>query len=233
MRVPFLFRLILSVFFFSQFCFFSSQAFARPADPLILPPGEIRAVLSSDGVNQELINQGRATATTLPFTSGTIVFEIRTTQDLYMVRTYLRNPGRLKDGAVGGWLMSPSALRGITPTQVKDIFALPALNDYLTTVKVPAGTTLRTGSAGPILGWGDGGAQQILLISRLPIENYQPQRTLVDQNLLFAPLAPRGNPGAVASYIDRLPQAEPCSDWGLTNLMLGYLTPGTLPQALT
>ena len=233
MRTHLLFRAILPLLFFSQVLFFSGQTIARPPDPLIFPPGEIQAVLSADGVNQELINQGRATSTTLPFTSGTSVYEIRTTRDLYMVRTYLRDPGRLKEGAVGGWLMSPAALRGISPTQVKDIFALPALNDYLTTVKVPAGTNLRTGSAGPIAGWGDGGGQQILLVSRLPLENYQLQRTLVDQNLLFFPLAQSGNPGAVAAYIDRLPTAEPFSDWSVVNLMLGYLTSGTLPQALT
>lgn len=233
MRTHFLIRTILTFFFFSQVCLFSSQAVGRSPDPLILPQGKIQAVLSADGVNQELINQGRATATTLPFTSGTAVYEIRTTHDLYMVRTYLRDPSRLKEGAVGGWLMSPASLRGISPTQVRDLFALPALNNYLTTVKVPAGTILRTGSAGPIIGWGDGGGQQILLVSRLPIENYQLQRTLVDQNLLFSPLAPSGNSGAVAAYLDNIPQAAPFSDLGVVNLMLGYLTPGPLQQALT
>jgi outer membrane autotransporter protein len=232
MRITFLFRAFLSIFFFSQILFFSSQAIARPPDPLVFPTGEILAVLSADGVNQELINQGRATSSTLPFTSGTTAYEIRTTRDLYMVRTYLRDPSRLKDGAVGSWLMNPTALRGISPTQVKDVFALPALNDYLTTVKVPAGTILRTGSAGPITGWGDGGGQQILLVSRLPIANYQQQRTLVDQTLLFSPLVPRGNPWAIAACLDNLPQPEPYSDWSVVNLMLGYLTPGPLTQAL-
>jgi len=234
MRTPFLFRTILPMFFFFiQVCFSPDQSMARAPDPLVFPPGEIQAVLSASEVNQELINQGRATNTTRPFTSGTTVYEIRTTRDLVMVRTYLRDPSRLKDGAVGGWLMSPASLRGISPAQVKDIFALPALNDYLTTVKVPAGTILRIGSAGPIVGWGDGGGQQILLVSRLSLENYQRQRTLVDQNLLFSPLAQGGNPGAVAAYIDRLPAAEPFSDWSLANLLLGYLTTETLPQALT
>jgi outer membrane autotransporter protein len=232
MRITFLFRIIFSIFFFSQILFFSSQAIARPPDPLVLPTGEIQAVLSADQVNQELISQGRATSSTLPFTSGTPVYEIRTSRDLYMVRTYLRDPSRLKDGAVGSWLMNPTTLRGASPTQVRDIFALPALNDYLTTVKVPAGTILRTGSAGPITGWGDGGAQQILLISRLPIANYQQQRTLVDQNLHFSPLVPSGNPGTIAAYLDNLPQAEPYSDWSVVNLMMGYLTPGPLTQAL-
>jgi outer membrane autotransporter protein len=228
-----LFRTIFPIFVFCQTCFFSGPAMGRPPDPLILPAGEIQAVLSADGVNQELINQGRATGTTLPFTSGTTVYEMRTTRDIYMVRTYLRDPSRLKDGAVGSWLMNPNALRGISPAQVKDLFALPALNDYLTTVKVPAGTIIRIGSAGPIVGWGDGGGEQILLVTRLSLNNYQQQRTLVDQNLLFFPLARGGNPGAVAAYLDNLPQAEPFNDWSVVSLLLGYLTPGTLPQALT
>jgi outer membrane autotransporter protein len=233
MNVHPLFRQILYAFFFTQVCFFSNLAIARSPDPLTLPQGEIRAVLSADTVNQELVNQGRATITTLPFTPGSTVYEIRTTQDLYMVRTYLRDPSRLKEGAVGGWLMSSTTLRGLSPIQVRDIYALPALNDYITTVKVPAGTILRTGSAGPIAGWGDGGGQQILLVDRIAVDYYQTQRTLVDQNILFSSLTQSGNPGAAAAYLDRLPQAAPFSDWSVVNLMLGYLTAGPLQQALT
>jgi outer membrane autotransporter protein len=214
------------------FLLLNGQALAKSPDPLVLPPGEIRAVLSADSVNQELVNQGRATPVTLPFTSGTSVYEISLSRDLYMVRTYLRDPSRLKDGSVGSWLMNPAALRGISPSQARDLFALPALNDYLTTVKVPVGTLLRTGSAGPILGWGDGGGQQILLISRLPIENYQQQRPLVEQNLFFSPLVSKGNPGNMAAYLDNLPQPEPFSDWGVVNLLLGYLPGSPLTGAL-
>ncbi|HMK64838.1 MAG TPA: autotransporter outer membrane beta-barrel domain-containing protein, partial [Thermodesulfobacteriota bacterium] len=134
--------------------------------------------------------------------------------------------------AVGGWVMGPDTLRGISPIQVKDLFALPAMNDYLTTVKVPAGTILRTGTAGPIAGWGDGGGQQILLISRLPIENYQQQRPLVEQNLFFSNLVYKGNPGNMAAYLDNLPPPEPFSDWGVVNLLLGYLPNTPLTRAL-
>ncbi|MBA4394572.1 MAG: hypothetical protein C0407_13555, partial [Desulfobacca sp.] len=172
-------------------------------------------------------------SSTLPFTSGTTVYEIRTDRDLYMVRTYLRDPNnRFKEGAMGSWLMNQNALRGLSQAQVRDVFALPALNDYLTTVKVPAGTVIRIGSAGPISGWGDGGGQQILLVPRLSADNYPIQRTLVDQSLLFSPLVPRGNPGALAAYLDNLPQPEAYSDWSIVNLMLGYLPAGPLTLAL-
>lgn len=233
MKAHFLFRSALLLYFFSHLCFFSSLAIAQQSDPLTLPQGEIQAVFSADTANQILIDQGRATSTTLPFTSGSTVYQIRTTQDLYLVRTYLKDPSRLKDGAVGSWLMSSTTLRSLSPAQVRDVYALPALNDYITTVKVPAGTTLWIGSAGPIVGWGNGGGEQILLVDRIDAGYYQYQRTLVDQNLLFSSLAQSGNPGAVAAYLDQLPQAAPFSDWSVVNLMLGYLTKEPLQQALT
>jgi len=233
MRTHFLFRSVLLLYFISHLCFFSPLAIARPPDPLVFPQGEILAVLSADKVNQELIAQGRATSTTLPFTSGSTVYEIRTTQDLYLVRTYLRDPSRVKDGAAGSWLMSSTTLRGLSTAQVRDVYALPSLNDYITTVKVPAGTIIRIGSAGPIDGWGDGGGEQILLVDRIDIGYYQYQRTLVDQNLLFSSLTQGGNPGAAAAYLDHLPPAAPFSDWSVVNLMLGYLNTGSLQQALT
>jgi outer membrane autotransporter protein len=215
-----------------SFLLLFNPTFANSADPLIFPPGELRAVLSADSVNQGLINQGRATPTTLPFTSGTSVYEIRVNRDIYLARTYLRDPSRTKEGAAGSWVMEPNSLRGLSVAQVRDKFALPASNDYLTTVKIPAGFIIQTGSAGPIVGWGDGGGQQVLLISRWDPSYFPQQRTLVDQNLLFSPLVPRGNPGNMAAYLDSLPQPEPYSDWSVTNLLLGYLSNSPLTQAL-
>jgi outer membrane autotransporter protein len=219
--------------FLFPFCFSFSPSWATTLDPIIFPPGEIRAVFTAEAVNQDLINQGRATAITKPFMDGTAVYEIRTARDLYMVRTYLKDPNRLKNGAVGSWLMNGAALRGKTPAQAKDLFALPALNDYLTTVKLPAGTILRTGSAGPIIGWGDGGGQQILLITRLTGDNYEQQRTLVNQSSLLSPLVNGSNAMAVASYLDNLPSAEAYSDKEVVQLMIGYLSGEILGKALT
>lgn len=226
-------RKILFFLFLFLFCFsFSSSRAASLASP-ILPAGEIRAVLTAEAVNQELISQGRATAATKPFLEGTAVYEISTARDLVMVRTYLRDPSRLKDGAVGSWLMSGAALRGKTPAQIKDLFALPAMNDYVTTVKVPAGTVLRTGSAGPIVGWGEGGGQQILLITRLSVDNYDLQRTLINQSFLLTPLVSSPNARSVAFYLDNLPAAEAFSDREVVQLLIGYLSGDSLGRALT
>jgi outer membrane autotransporter protein len=232
MRSVSAFYSLLTAFFLFQLFFAPAPVMGRSPDPLILPPGNVQALLSADRVNQELIAQGRATAQTRPFTEGSTVYEIRISQDLVLARTYLKDPARLKDGAVGSWLMSAAGLRGLSRVQVKDLFALPALNDYLTTVKIPAGTVIRTGSAGPIDGWGDGGGQQILLMTRLPIENYAYQRTLTDQILLFSSVVPDGNAGAAAAYLDHLPVAAPYGDWSLVNLLLGYLPPGQLASTL-
>lgn len=232
MRLIAVFHSVLTALFFFPLFFCPASALGRSPDPLLLPPGEVRAVLSADRVNQELIDQGRATPLTRPFTSGSAVYEIRISQDLVLVRTYLRDPARLKDGAVGSWLMGAAGLRALSQAQVKDLFALPALNDYLTTVKIPAGTVIRTGSAGPITGWGDGGGQQILLMTRLPVENFAFQRTLTNQTLFFSSAVPDGNAGAAAAYLDRLPGAAPYGDFRLVNLLLGYLSPGQLTPAL-
>lgn len=226
-------RKILFFLFLFLFCFSFTSSRAASLASLILPAGEIQAVLTAEAVNQELISQGRATAATKPFMEGTAVYEISTARDLVMVRTYLRDPGRLKDGAVGSWLMSGAALRGKTPAQIKDLFALPAMNDYLTTIKVPAGTVLRTGSAGPIIGWGEGGGQQILLVTRLSIDNYEHQRTLVNQSFLLSPLANSPNARSVASYLDNLPPAEAYSDREVVQLLTGYLSGDFLDRALT
>lgn len=52
--------------------------------------------------------------------------------------------------------MKAEDIRGLIPAQIEDKFALPATLVYVTDVKLPAGTTVRTGIVNPLDGWGKG-----------------------------------------------------------------------------
>jgi len=49
----------------------------------VLPPHQLIGLLTAEAVNQELIDQGRATLQTLPFLDGSQVTEFRTAADGY------------------------------------------------------------------------------------------------------------------------------------------------------
>lgn len=59
----------------------------------------------------------------------------------------------------GGWVMNADDIRGLTPAQIQDKFALPATPKYVAEVKLNAGNTIRMGEANPIFGSGGGGTQ--------------------------------------------------------------------------
>ena len=206
---------------------------AQAAEVIILPSGQITAMLSADQVNQELINQGRATPQTLPFTPGSQVTELRTLARGYYVRYYTYDASRLKGGAVGSWAMPGFSVNGQSAAQVRDIFALPSLPDHVTLVRMPAVTLLRIGEAGPITGWGEGGGEQILLMDRIAVADYTLQRDLPGQVYggPFAAKAGKGNAGAMAAYLDRQAPAS-FSYLEVTELMLQYLSDGQRREAL-
>jgi hypothetical protein len=139
----------------------------------ILPPHQLIRLLPADVVNQELIDQGRATLQTLPFLDGSQVTELRTTADGYYIRYFVYDPNRSHNGAVGGWMILTTDVMGKPLNDVKDFYALPRFPDRFVVVKVPAGTRMRTGTAGPISGWGKGGGQQILLMDYIDVDDYQ------------------------------------------------------------
>ncbi len=204
---------------------------ARTVDPIVLPPGEVLAVYTSDYANGLLISQGRATTSTKPFEDGRAVDEVRTSQTEHLVRTYTYNSASVKGGAVGSWLMRASSIRGMTPEQIRDFFALPSLPTNVTSVTVPTGTVVWTGTAGAINGWGDGGGQQMFLTSRISADDYVYQRAIGANALWYAPYL-SNDARRVGSYLDHLPAATPYSDLDYVYNMLDYLEPTPLTGAM-
>jgi hypothetical protein len=191
----------------------------------ILPPHQLIRLLTADAANQELIDQGRATLQTLPFLDGSQVTELRTTADGYYIRYFVYDPNRSNNGAVGGWMMPTVAVMGKPLNDVKDLFALPRFPDHFVVVKVPVGTRMRTGTAGPISGWGKGGGQQILLMDYIDVDDYQTIASLPGtvRSGAFAPQSSGRNAGNTAAYLDGLPQGDPFAYLQIARLSLYYL----------
>lgn len=180
---------------------------------------------------------------------------IRTTEPTeYYVRLY--TPG--SSNAAGPWIMRASTVRGLTPEQLRERFALPFPVTYITNVLVPAGTCLMSGPAGPIMGsfpaippatagpWGNGGAQQTRLIANdstgdcrtafLPGDDYINRRPIGANALWYAPVVGPGNAGNVGAYLDHLPAPAEYSDLYNAYNTLDVLNDGTatrLAPALT
>lgn len=110
----------------------------------------INTVTSADARNQ-ILNLEKA-----PYKPGTPVVGFKTTQTTQYVRVYrqgVTSPHR-------GWIMRYSDIQGLTPAQIKDVFALPTEPTHYCFVNIPAGTQIYTGIANKIPEWGNGGALQ-------------------------------------------------------------------------
>ncbi len=182
--------------------------FAVAADndlSLALPRGTLLNTLTDTQANLIMAQAGY----TRPPFIGT-VYEIRTTEPLQLVRTYLYDASD-PFNASGRWTMRALNLRGLTPDQVKDVYALPTAVDRVTIVQIPASTRIFVGIAGPLSGWGNGSGPQIYLFDRPDLANYQPQTLLTASTFYYAPSSGSGNAFQVANYLDhRLP--APFSD---------------------
>ncbi len=126
---------------------------------------------SADDVNAEFIadqlakgkKQGDIKS---PWKSGSDVLEYTTEEAEQFVRIHG------DDNAVGGWMMKKEDLMNtdgtmMSPSQMKDRFALPELPTKISDVTVPAGTKMRTGEAGAVDGWGSGGGTQYQAADRI------------------------------------------------------------------
>lgn len=97
-----------------------------------------------------------------PYSPKTVVQEIELIEDTTFVRVYDGNVS----GQYGGWLMKSEDIAGLSPIQIRDKFALPAIPEYVTDVTIPAGTRIRVGEVNPLEGWGSGGGIQIDLMGQ-------------------------------------------------------------------
>jgi hypothetical protein len=90
-----------------------------------------------------------------PYTSKTVVQDIHTLSDETFVRVYDGDVSGLK----GGWLMKADDIKGLTPKQIQEKFALPAEPIYIGEVNIPKGSNLRVGEVAENFGYKGGGIQ--------------------------------------------------------------------------
>jgi hypothetical protein len=157
---------------------------------------------------------------TAPFDIRYPATQIVLTQPQHFVRL-LVTPQSSSNGA---WIMRSEYVRGRTPEELKDIFALAGNPLEIVSVTMPASTeskkyALWTGIAGPIrhqpdFDWGDGGSVQNRLISDFNGTTYFPgynytsadtryhRQPIGDVALSYRPLAGNGNACCVARYLD-------------------------------
>lgn len=209
---------------------------------LLLPPGSVVAgpVFRRDGSAVAGIATGAdanaylfSVPPTASFRDASGAAVVHTGRDIQLVRFYTAGV----TSPLGSFVVRPDVVRGLSPEQVRDVLALPYLPDSLTIVRVPAGTCVLSGTAGPITGsfpadppaiptpgpWGRGGGEQSYLIGRtasadcagaafLPGSAYVNRQPIGDRALAYAPAAGGGNAGAVAGMLDALPAPVPYGD---------------------
>jgi hypothetical protein len=91
-----------------------------------------------------------------PWPSDTLVTETTIFRSAKYVRVYTE--GQTKP--VGAWVMEASEIEGLSMSQIQQKFALPFTPTNITTVNLPAGTTIRIGLAGQN-NFGPGGGMQV------------------------------------------------------------------------
>jgi hypothetical protein len=160
---------------------------------------------------------------TVPWDNNKPVSEIILTQPQHFVR--LLSSASSSNGA---WIMRSEYVRGKTPAELADIFALPPpLPTEIVNVDLPASPdpiygpyyVLWTGYAGPITGWGQGESIQTRLVADFGT-NYYPNYLYTSSStrnhrqpigqfaLSYRPLAGSGTTWQAANYLDSfIPQA--------------------------
>lgn len=201
-------------------CLFVSPALSEDWHNLVQPIGTLIVVETAATVNTRLGGNP-------PFDTATDVTTIQTTTPQYFVRFYNPTDPTNPSNAVGSWIMRAATVRGLTPAQVRDVFALPAMPTNMTMVLVSSGYKMYTGIAGPIAGWGAGGAQQSKLIGPPWVDaaNYFNQQPIMACILCYGSLAPSGNTNRIATYLDgRIPTAYSDLENAYLNLDKLYTT---------
>jgi len=110
-----------------------------------------------------------------PYKPGTIVKEIELTENTTFVRVYDNMPDG--SGMYGSWVMKAKDIKGLTPLEIQNKFALPNTPKYVCDVELKAGTHIRVGEVNPLEGWGSGGGTQYDLIGQR-IGNFKNERFL-------------------------------------------------------
>lgn len=143
------------------------------------------------------------------------------------------------------FMADTSTVRGLTPTQIQNVLALPAVPTMETIVLVPAGSCMLVGKGAPAFGGSGGAAQEWAAgtpsgancfgLQYLPASDYVNQQPIGAAALLYGPNAGGGNAGAVAAALDRGPYPAPFT--GMTGIynsldLLNFGNPAPLQAAL-
>ena len=107
---------------------------------------------SAESVNDWWANNGYDRP---PYTPKTVVQDITLDCDTIFVRVYDGNISGLR----GGWVMCAEDIKGLTPEQIQQKFALPSTPKYIGEVKLKAGSSIRMGEVNPNYGFNGGGIQ--------------------------------------------------------------------------
>ena len=94
-----------------------------------------------------------------PYKDGQVADIIELKEPTRFVRTY----DGVNSGKAGSWVMKYEDIKGLSPEQIADKFALPQVPKYICDAEIPAGTALRTGECNPLYGWNGGGIQYDLM----------------------------------------------------------------------
>jgi outer membrane autotransporter protein len=247
------------------FGFIESAIAQQTVDGLLVPDGQILIgpVFRRNGSAVPSIRTGADANTyifsvppTRSFLNSDPAVVIHTSGPTQYVRVYTSGISK----PVGGFIAPSDVVRGLTPSQIRDVLALPFLPDSTTIVKVPAGTFVLYGTAAPILGnfaanppgipspgpWGHGGVIQGDLIGITSDQNarnaaFVPSGDYVNQQpigafaLSYQPRGGGGNAGAVAEALDLATPPPQFSDMDTVYSSLDLLnirSPGPLQSAL-
>jgi hypothetical protein len=115
---------------------------------------------SAESVNNWWKKQGYSQP---PYTPKTVVQEITLLEDTKFVRVY----DGVESGLYGGWIMRAEDVKGLTPLQIQEKFALPRLPEYIGEVVLPKGSTIRAGEVNPLFGNKGGGFQFDMMQQRI------------------------------------------------------------------
>ena len=143
------------------------------------------------------------------------------------------------------FMADTSTVRGLSPAQIQNVLALPAVPTMETIVLVPAGSCVLVGKGAPAFGGSGGPAQEWAAgtpsgancfgLQYLPASDYINQQPIGAAALLYGPNAGGGNAGAVAAALDRGPYPAPFT--GMTGIynsldLLNFGNPAPLQAAL-
>lgn len=91
-----------------------------------------------------------------PYKLGGKVQSIELEGKQTFVRMYDKDITNMK----GNWVMRKEDVKGLSPKEIKDKFALPCEPKYMCEVELPNGTRMHKGIANKVEGWGNGGGTQ-------------------------------------------------------------------------